>query len=59
MQKISTEAIAIVKEPEVTKQLAVVGVEPRGGGPEKLDRVLKDEFERVGKVVKAAGIRLD
>jgi tripartite-type tricarboxylate transporter receptor subunit TctC len=59
MQKISMEAIAIVKEPEVIKQFAVVGVEPRGGGPEKLDRVLKDEFERVGKVVKAAGIRLD
>jgi len=59
MQKISTEAIAIVKEPEVIKQLAVVGVESRGGGPEKFDRVLKDEFERVGKVVKTAGIRID
>jgi tripartite-type tricarboxylate transporter receptor subunit TctC len=59
MQKIAAETNAIVKEPDVISQLAVVGVEPRGGGPEEFDRALKDEFERVGKVVKAAGIKLD
>jgi tripartite-type tricarboxylate transporter receptor subunit TctC len=59
MQKIAMEAGAIVKEPEVIKQLAVVGVEPRGGGPDEFDRAIKGESERVAKVVKAAGIRLD
>jgi tripartite-type tricarboxylate transporter receptor subunit TctC len=59
MQKISTEAIAIVKEPEVIKQLAVVGVEPKGGGPNEFDRAIKGETERVAKVVKMAGIKLD
>ena len=59
MQKIAAEANAIVNEPDVITQFAVVGIEPRGGGPEEFHRALKDEFERVGKVVKAAGIRLD
>ncbi len=59
MHKIAAETSAIVKEADVIKQLAVVGVEPRGGGPEEFDRVLKDEIKRVGQVVKTAGIRLD
>jgi tripartite-type tricarboxylate transporter receptor subunit TctC len=59
VQKIAAETSAIVKEPDIISQFAAVGVEPRGGGPEEFDRALKDEFERVGKVVKTAGIRLD
>ena len=55
----AAEANAIVNEPDVITQFAVVGIEPRGGGPEEFHRALKDEFERVGRVVKAAGIRLD
>jgi len=59
MQKIAAETSAIVKEPDVINQLAIVGVEPKGGGPEEFDRALKDEIKRVGQVVKTVGIRLD
>jgi tripartite-type tricarboxylate transporter receptor subunit TctC len=59
MHKIATEASAIMKEPEVIKQLAVVGVEPKGGGPDEFERAIKGETERVAKVVKTTGIRLD
>jgi tripartite-type tricarboxylate transporter receptor subunit TctC len=59
MQKISTEAIAIVKEPEVIRQLAVIGVEPKGEGPDEFDRAIKGETERVAKIVKMARIRVD
>jgi tripartite-type tricarboxylate transporter receptor subunit TctC len=59
MQKIAAETNAIVNEPDVISQFAVVGVEPSGSGPQEFDRALKDEFEQVGKVVKAAGIKLD
>jgi len=59
IQKIAEEATAIVREPDVIKQLAVVGVEPRGGGPNEFDRALKGETERIAKVVKTADIRLD
>jgi tripartite-type tricarboxylate transporter receptor subunit TctC len=59
IQKIAAEATAIVKEPEVVKQLAVVGVEPTGGGPAEFGRALQGEIERVAKVVKAAGIKVE
>jgi tripartite-type tricarboxylate transporter receptor subunit TctC len=59
IQKIAEEATAIVKEPDIIKQLAVVGVESRGGGPNEFDSALKAETERIAKVVKSADIRLD
>src|SRR5262245_50605383 len=59
IQKIAEEATAIVKEPDIIKQLAVVGVESRGGGPHEFDSALKAETERIAKVVKSADIRLD
>jgi tripartite-type tricarboxylate transporter receptor subunit TctC len=59
IEKIAVEATGIVQEPEVIKQLAVVGVEPRGGGPNEFDQALKGETERIAKVIKTADIRLD
>jgi len=59
IDKMAAEATAIVKEPEIVKALAVVGVEPTGGGPEEFGRALQGEIERVAKVVKTAGIKLE
>jgi tripartite-type tricarboxylate transporter receptor subunit TctC len=59
MQRIAVETTAIVKEADVIRQLAVVGVEPTGGGPDEFDRALKDEAIRVGKVVHSVGIKFD
>ncbi len=58
-QKIAAEAMAIVKEPEVIKQLAKVGVEPIGGDAAEFRKLLDGEIERVAKVVKAAGIKVE
>ena len=41
------------------KQMAVVGVEPVGGGPEIFARALQDESERVAKVVRIANIKVE
>jgi tripartite-type tricarboxylate transporter receptor subunit TctC len=59
VEKISAEAIAIVKEPEVIKQLAKVGVEPVGGGAAEFRKLLDGEIDRVAKVVKAANIKVE
>jgi tripartite-type tricarboxylate transporter receptor subunit TctC len=59
MQNMAAEAAAIVKEPAVIKLLANVGVEPIGGDAAEFRRLLDGEIERVAKVVKAAGIKLD
>ena len=57
VQKIAAEALAAVKEPDLTRQLAVVGVEPAGTGSEYFAAVLQAESGRVAEVVRAAGIK--
>lgn len=59
IDKIAAEAIAIAKEPEIIKQLAKVGVEPIGGGAAEFRKLLDGEIDRVAKVVKAAGIKVE
>ena len=57
VQKITAEAVATVKEPEVIKQLAVVGVEPAGAGPQDFAAALRAETRRMTDTVEAAGIK--
>jgi tripartite-type tricarboxylate transporter receptor subunit TctC len=59
IQKIALEVVAVVNEAEVVQQLKVVGVESVGLGPDDFDRAIKSEIERVAKVVKATGIKLN
>ena len=57
VDKISTEAQAVLKMPEVIAQLAKVGVEPAGAGPADYAKGLKAEADRVAATVKAAGLK--
>jgi tripartite-type tricarboxylate transporter receptor subunit TctC len=57
VQKIASEAVAVVKEPDAVRQLAVVGVESVGAGSGDFRQALKREIERVATAVAAAGIK--
>lgn len=57
VRKIATEAVAIVAQPDVVPQFAVLGMEPAGEGPDAFGRAVADEIERVTKVVESAGIK--
>ena len=57
IDKIAAEAMAVVKMPEVVAQLAKVGVEPAGAGPDDYAKGLKEEADRVAATVKAANIQ--
>jgi tripartite-type tricarboxylate transporter receptor subunit TctC len=57
IQKIVAEALAVVGEADLVRQLAVVGVEPAGVGPEGFASILQAETQRVAQAVRAAGIR--
>jgi len=57
VDKIAAEALAAVREPDVIRQLAVVGVEAAGAGPEDFAAVLKAETGRVSQAVGVAGIK--
>ena len=56
VQKIAAEALAAVKEPDLIRQLMVVGVEPAGTGPGDFAAVLQGESRRVAETLRAAGI---
>lgn len=55
--RLDAEAIEVLKEPEIVRALAVVGVETVGLGPQDYARALKDETARVADVVRIAGIK--
>jgi tripartite-type tricarboxylate transporter receptor subunit TctC len=57
VHKIAAEALAAVKEPGIVRQLAVVGVESAGAGPDDFAATLQAEIKRVGGVVQATGIK--
>ena len=57
VQKLAAESQAAVKEADLIKQLAVVGVEPAGAGPQDFAAVLQAETRRVAAAVEAAGIK--
>jgi len=50
------EALA---EPEVRARLGRINLEPAGGTPEDLDRLVREQIARWGKVIRDAGVRAE
>ena len=50
------EIVRVLKDPEVSKELAKHGLEPQPGTPEELARYIEVETEKWGRVVRAAKI---
>ena len=59
VEQISAEVGRILRSPEVVKSLGAQGVMPAPTTPAEFDRFIASEIERLGQVVKSAGIQLD
>ncbi len=57
VDKLVSEALATLKEPETVRQLAVVGVETAGAGPGGFAAALQAEGQRMAAAVEAAGLK--
>jgi tripartite-type tricarboxylate transporter receptor subunit TctC len=57
VEKIVAEALAVASESDIVRQLAVVGVEPAGAGPQEFASALRAETQRATEAVRAAGIK--
>lgn len=57
--RLSKETIAAVESPEVRDRIASAGGEARSSTPEQFSAFIKDEIARWGRVIKAAGIRVE
>jgi len=57
--RLSKETIAAVESPEVRERITAAGGEARSSTPEQFSAFIKDEIVRWGRVIKAAGVRVD
>lgn len=58
IERLSLESVKTVNSPEVRSRLVAAGVDPEPLTPEQLGAKIRTETERWGKVVKAAGVKL-
>jgi tripartite-type tricarboxylate transporter receptor subunit TctC len=59
VKRLNEEIVRILQRPEVKEKLVATGIEAVGDSPEALAATVKSEMERMGKIIKAAGIRAD
>jgi len=57
--RLRNEIVAVLHETQVRDRLRSTGAEPVGSTPEQLANKIRAEVDRMGKVIKAAGIRID
>ena len=58
VDKLNRESAAVVASPDVRAKLVAASVEPETMSPEALRAKVRGDYERWGKIVKAAGVKL-
>ncbi len=56
INKINAELNAVIALPDVKERFAALGLDPQGGPPERFAAVVKEDIERLEKVVRAANV---
>jgi tripartite-type tricarboxylate transporter receptor subunit TctC len=59
VSRLNLEIVRVLERPDVKDKLLAAGIETVGSSPEGLVATVNAEIARMGKVIKAAGIRAD
>lgn len=59
VNKLNSEVAKLVKRPEIIERLHKQGIEPGSMGPEDFAQLLRKDFDRMAKVVKISGAKVD
>ncbi len=59
VDKLNTEAVKVLKQPDLLKQFENVGAEPDYQGPEEFGKLIEAELPTWAKVVKATGLQIN
>jgi tripartite-type tricarboxylate transporter receptor subunit TctC len=59
VEKISADIAEAIRSPDVARRLDELSAEPIGSSPDASARFMREESERWGNVVRAAGVKLD
>ena len=57
--RLNRAVVDAVKAPEVVERMAAIGMEPAGSTPEEYEKMLSEEHERFGALIKRIGLRLE
>ena len=55
IERINAEVAKLLRDPVILKRLASQGVEPRPMGPAAFERLIREDYESMAKVVKSVG----
>jgi tripartite-type tricarboxylate transporter receptor subunit TctC len=53
---VNQDIVRVLQRPESKERLATIGVDPVGTTPAQFSTLIKEEVERMGKVIREAGI---
>ena len=59
VDQVNAAMARLLKDPVILDRLAKQGIEPQAMGSDEFNRLLRSDFERMAKVVKASGARVD
>ena len=57
--RLSRAVIDAVRAPEILERMAAIGMEPAGTTQEQYEKILREEYERIGSLIKRLGMRID
>jgi len=57
--RLSRAVNAAVRSPDLLERMAAIGMEPAGTTPEQYEKLLREEYERFGSLIRRIGMRLD
>jgi len=59
LARLSRAVSAAVRSPDLLERMAAIGMEPAGTTPEQYEKMLREEHERFGRLIRRIGMRLD
>ncbi len=59
VDRVYREIAAMVRKPDVAERLAALGIDPEGNTPREFAAQLKSDIAKWGKVIKAAGVKVE
>jgi tripartite-type tricarboxylate transporter receptor subunit TctC len=57
--RLNRAVIDAVKAPDVVERMAAIGMEPAGSTPEEYEKMLKEEYERFGALIRRIGLQVE
>jgi len=57
--RLNRAVIEAVKSPDVVERMGAIGMEPAGSTPEEYEKMLREEYERFGALIKRIGLQTE